>query len=86
MTESVESVFLETEGSFHPITTFITGTDVIPSLTQVYEMPPLSKPLQTTPPTGNDDSSNTAGHVAQIRLPVSLEFYSFSQFGDFSVG
>lgn len=72
-----ESVFLETEGSFHPITTFITGTDVIPSLTQVYEMPPLSKPLQTTPPTGNDDSSNTAGHVAQIRLPVSLEFYSF---------
>ncbi|VDO64637.1 unnamed protein product [Haemonchus placei] len=57
----------ESEGSFHPITEFVTGTDVIPSLTPAYEMPPLAKPLLPTPPT--DDVTSTGLNASQTQLP-----------------
>ncbi|CAJ0600084.1 unnamed protein product [Cylicocyclus nassatus] len=37
------------EGAFYPIKSFVDGTDEIPSLTPVYEMPPHSKSLLPTP-------------------------------------
>ncbi|XGW18018.1 hypothetical protein V3C99_002544 [Haemonchus contortus] len=57
----------QSEGSFHPITEFVTGTDVIPSLTTAYEMPPLAKPLLPTPPT--DDVTSTGLNATQTQLP-----------------
>lgn len=53
------------DGLFYPITEFVTGTDLIPSLTPAYEMPPLSKSLLPTPTTESDDMSSTGVNALQ---------------------
>ncbi|EYC18575.1 hypothetical protein Y032_0027g1593 [Ancylostoma ceylanicum] len=50
------------EGAFYPIKTFIDGTDEIPNLTPVYEMPPHSKSLLPTP---HEELSNQNTEPAQ---------------------